>query len=113
MPETEHTRGNWERLGHILGVKLISLLLAIMVLVFALLGYLNIQLHRQHLEASALTSAERVSDVIKRSTTYYMLRNDREGMYHAISTMADEPGMVRVRIFDKRVESATRRIHLR
>ena len=30
-----------------------------------------------------------------------MLRNDREGMYHAIATMADEPGMVRVRIFDK------------
>jgi two-component system NtrC family sensor kinase len=101
MPETEHIRGNWERLTHSLGVKLISLLLAVMVLVFALLGYLNIQLHRQHLEASALTSAERVSDVIKRSTTYYMLRNDREGMYHAMSTMADEPGMVRVRIFDK------------
>jgi two-component system, NtrC family, sensor kinase len=101
MPETENKRGKWERLTHSLGVKLISLLLGIMVLVFALLGYLNIQLHRQHLEASALTSAERVSDVIKRSTTYYMLRNDREGMYHAMSTMADEPGMVRVRIFDK------------
>jgi two-component system, NtrC family, sensor kinase len=65
------------------------------------LGYLNIRLHRQHLEAAALTSAERVSDVIKRSTTYYMLRNDREGMYHAMATMADEPGMVRVRIFDQ------------
>jgi two-component system NtrC family sensor kinase len=101
MPETEHKRERWERLSHSLGVKLISLLLAVMVIVFALLGYLNIQLHRQHLEASALTSAERVSDVIKRSTTYYMLRNDREGMYHAMATMADEPGMVRVRIFDK------------
>ena len=65
------------------------------------MGYLNIRLHRQHLEAATLTSAERVSDVIKRSTTYYMLRNDREGMYHAIATMADEPGMVRVRIFDQ------------
>lgn len=101
MPETEHMRGKWERLSHSLGVKLISLLLAVMVVIFALLGYLNIQLHRQHLEASALSSAERVSDVIKRSTTYYMLRNDREGMYHAMATMADEPGMVRVRIFDK------------
>ena len=30
-----------------------------------------------------------------------MLRNDREGMYHAIATMADEPGIVRVRIFDR------------
>ena len=72
-----------------------------MLVIFALLGYLNIRLHRQHLEAATLASAERVSDVIKRSTTYYMLRNDREGLYHAIQTMADEPGMVKVRIFDQ------------
>jgi two-component system NtrC family sensor kinase len=72
-----------------------------MVVIFSLLGYLNIRLHRQHLEAATLTSAERVSDVIKRSTTYYMMRNDREGLYHAIQTMADEPGMVRVRILDQ------------
>jgi two-component system NtrC family sensor kinase len=77
------------------------LLLIVMTAIFALLGYLNIRLHRQHLEAATLTSAERVSDVIKRSTTYYMLRNDRVGMYHAMATMADEPGMVRVRIFDR------------
>lgn len=72
-----------------------------MVVIFALLGYLNIRLHRQHLETATLASAERVSDVIKRSTTYYMLRNDREGLYHAIQTMADEPGMVKVRILDQ------------
>ena len=72
-----------------------------MVVIFALLGYLNIRLHREHLEAAALASAERVSDVIKRSTTYYMLRNDREGLYHVMQTIADEPGMVKVRIFDR------------
>ena len=86
---------------HSLSAKLIALLLMLMLGIFGLLGYLNIRLHRQHLEAATLTSAERVSDVIKRSTTYYMLRNDRQGMYHAIATMADEPGMVRVRIFDR------------
>ncbi len=100
MPETEPDRGRWKRLTRSLSAKLISLLLLVMTGIFALLGYLNIHLHRQHLEAATLTSAERVSDVIKRSTTYYMLRNDREGMYHAMATMADEPGMVRVRIFD-------------
>lgn len=84
-----------------LSAKLISLLLLVMLGIFGLLGYLNIRLHRQHLEAATLTSAERVSDVIKRSTTYYMLRNNREGLYHAMATMADEPGMVRVRIFDR------------
>jgi two-component system, NtrC family, sensor kinase len=101
MPEIEPTRRQWNRLSRSLSAKLISLLLAVMIVVFALLGFLNIHLHRQHLEAAALASAERVSDVIKRSTTYYMLRNDREGMYHAMATMADEPGMVRVRIFDR------------
>jgi two-component system, NtrC family, sensor kinase len=101
MPETEAVRGQWDRLTHSLSAKLISLLLLVMVGIFGLLGYLNIRLHRQHLEAATLTSAERVSDVIKRSTSYYMLRNDREGMYHAMATMADEPGMVRVRIFDR------------
>jgi two-component system NtrC family sensor kinase len=101
MPETESHRVQWNRLTHSISAKLISLLLLVMVGIFGLLGYLNIRLHRQHLEAATLTSAERVSDVIKRSTSYYMLRNNREGLYHAMATMADEPGMVRVRIFDR------------
>ncbi len=103
MPEIEPTRSDlgWKRVTHSISAKLIGSLLAVMVVIFALLGYLNIRLHRQHLEAATLTSAERISDVIKHSTTYYMLRNDREGLYHAIQTMADEPGMVKVRILDQ------------
>src|SRR5690348_9151409 len=103
MPEIEPTRARIRRKRFSYGIsaKLILLLSSAMVLIFSLLGYLNTRLHRQHLEAAALTSAERVSDVIRRSTNYYMLRNDREGLYHAIGTMADEPGMVRVRIFDQ------------
>ena len=103
MPETEPIRVvvGWKRLTHSISAKLIGSLLAVMVVVFALLGYLNVRLHRQDLEAATLVSAERVSDIIKHSTTYYMLRNDREGLYHAIHTMEDEPGMVKVRIFDQ------------
>jgi two-component system NtrC family sensor kinase len=101
MPEIEPSRARWKRFTHSLSAKLITLLLASMVVIFALLGYLNIRLQRQHLEAATLTSAERVSDAIRRSATYYMLRNDREGLYHVIQTLADEPGMVKVRIFDK------------
>ena len=103
MRETEPIRSDlgWKRVTNSISAKLIGSLLAVMVVIFALLGYLNIRLHRQHLEAATLASAERVSDVIKHSTTYYMLRNDREGLYHAIQTMADEPGMVKVRILDQ------------
>ncbi|MBI3474520.1 MAG: HAMP domain-containing protein [Acidobacteria bacterium] len=104
MPETELTRW-WtavrEHFRHGLGTKLIGLLLGAMIVIFALLGYLTIRLHRQHLDAAALQSAERISDVIKRSTMYSMMRNDREGLYHSMATMANEPGVVRVRIFDR------------
>ena len=84
----------WKRRGRSLSAKLIALIFSAMVVIFALLGYANIRLHRQHLEAATLTSAERVSDVIKRSTSYHMLRNDREALYQTINTMADEPGIV-------------------
>ena len=104
MLETEPKR--WvaalvDRFSRGLGTKLIGLLLGAMLLIFGLLSYLTVRLHRQHLEAATLTSAERISDVIKHNTTEYMLRNDRDGLYHAMSTMAGEPGVMRVRVFDR------------
>jgi len=104
MTETEQER--WtsalaDRFSHGLGTKLTALLLGAMLLIFGLLSYLTVRLHRQHLEAATLISAERISDVIKNNTTEYMLRNDREGLYHAMSRMASEPGVMRVRIFDR------------
>jgi two-component system NtrC family sensor kinase len=101
MSETEPTRGRWLRLTLTLSAKLNILLLGAMIVIFALLGYLNVRLHRQHLEQDTLLSAERISDVIHHSTTEYMLRNDREGLYHSIQTMADEPGVEKIRIFDQ------------
>jgi len=91
----------WRRLGHTLSARLIVLLLAGMVGIFVLLGYLNIRLHRRHLEAATLLAAERMSDVIQHATTYHMLRNDRDALYQSISTMASEPGVVRIRIFNQ------------
>jgi len=77
------------------------MLLGAMLIIFALLGYLTTRLHRQHLETSTLVSAERISDVIRRNTNFYMLQNDRDGLHRVITTMANEPGMVRVRVFDR------------
>ena len=91
----------WIRVARSVSAKLVTLLVAAMAATFALLGFLNIRLHRQHLENATLASADRVSDVIKRSTSYYMLRNDREGLYHNIEAMADDPGVVRIRIINQ------------
>jgi two-component system, NtrC family, sensor kinase len=101
MQETEPTRGRWLRQTQSLSAKLNLLLLGAMVLIFALLGYLNVRLHRQHLEQNTLLSAERISDIITHGTTDYMLRNDREGLYRSIQTIAAQPGLEKIRIFDQ------------
>jgi two-component system, NtrC family, sensor kinase len=101
MPETEAKRSRWFRLTHSLSAKLNLLLLGAMLVIFALLGYLNVRLHRQHLEQNTLQAAERISDVIKQGTTDYMLRNDRSGLYQSIQTIAAEPGIYKIRIFDQ------------
>jgi two-component system NtrC family sensor kinase len=72
-----------------------------MAVVFGLLGYLNIQLHRKHLERAAEAEAARMSSVILRNTSYYMLRNQRDGLYHIITDLANEPGVLRIRIINE------------
>lgn len=91
----------WSRIAHSLSAKLIALLLGAMMLVFALLGFVNIRLHKKHLEATTVGAAERISDIIKRSTSYHMLRNDRDALYEMIHTMGNEPGIVHLRIIDQ------------
>jgi two-component system NtrC family sensor kinase len=103
MRETEAkpASGLLARVRYGIGTKLIAILLGAMVVIFAFLGYLTLRLQRQSLEAATLLSAERLSDIIRRNTSDYMLRNDREGLHRTISAMADEPGVVRVRVFDR------------
>jgi two-component system NtrC family sensor kinase len=100
-PEASLQVPAWRRLSQSLSAKLIALLVVVMVIIFALLGYANIRLHRQNLEAATLLSAERVSDVITRSTSYHMMHNDRDALYQNIAAMANEPGIVRIRIYDQ------------
>jgi two-component system NtrC family sensor kinase len=71
-----------------------------MTVIFLLFGYFSVRLHRQHLEAAALVSAEQQSEVLRRSASRYMLRNDRVGLYEMMVNMADQPGIVRVRIMN-------------
>src|SRR5579884_3056284 len=68
---------------------------------FAVFGYLNLRLQRKHLEETVLESADRVADLIQRSTRNQMLQNDRDALYQAIRDMGSEPGILRIRIFNK------------
>jgi two-component system NtrC family sensor kinase len=84
-----------------LAVKLALALVVSTASLFVLFGYLNLRLQRRQAQETVLQAADRVSDVIRRSTRYQMLRNDREALYQVIATIGNEPGIRRVRIFNE------------
>jgi two-component system NtrC family sensor kinase len=88
------------RVAHSVAGKLFVVLLAILLASFGLLGFMNVRLHRQHLEAARLADAERLSDVVRRSTSHYMLLNDRAALRHIVDTIGQEPGISDLRILN-------------
>jgi two-component system NtrC family sensor kinase len=94
--------GPWrQRLRAGLGVKLALTLGVSTAAFFSVFGYLNLRLQRQQSQEMVLQSADRISDLIQRSTRYQMLRNDREALYQVIATIGNEPGIRRIRIFNE------------
>jgi two-component system NtrC family sensor kinase len=95
------SHGGWMRqLSHSISMKLMISIFVVMIVIFGLLGFFSIRLHRKNLEAAALVSAEQQSEVLRRSASHYMLMNDRLGLYEMMLNMADQPGVVRVRIMN-------------
>jgi len=90
----------WQRLGQSISAKLMVSIFVVLIIIFSLLGYFSIRDQRKHLEEAALVSAEQQSEVLRRSASRYMLNNDRIGLYEMMLNMADQPGMVRVRIMN-------------
>ena len=81
--------------------KLALALIASTAGLFVLFGYFNLRELRRHSEEMVLQSADRVTDVIQRSTRYEMLRNDRQALYNVIQELGTQPGIRRIRIFNK------------
>jgi two-component system, NtrC family, sensor kinase len=84
-----------------LAAKLAICVVASTALLFSLFGYLNLRMERRQSQDLVLQSAERITDLILRSTYFLMLRNDREALYRVIQELGSEPGIRRIRIFNK------------
>lgn len=84
-----------------LSIKLTICLIGGMVIIFSIVGYQNVALHKRHLEEMMIASADRISDTVKRSTRYSMMKNHRDEVYQIIKTIGAQPGMNKVRIFNE------------
>jgi two-component system, NtrC family, sensor kinase len=69
--------------------------------IFSIFTYFNLRVQRRGSQELVVQSAERVADIIQRSTRYQMMHNDREALYQVIRDVGSEPGIRRVRIFNK------------
>jgi two-component system NtrC family sensor kinase len=84
-----------------LSLKLAFWLALGLAAVFGTVSYWGGRVYRQTLEEVNTTSAERMGDVIKRATRRSMLQNNREDLYFTIRTMASQPGLRRIRIYNQ------------
>jgi two-component system NtrC family sensor kinase len=88
------------RVKHV-STKLLVLLLACLASGSAVLGYINIRLHRHDLEQVSLEQAIEISDFIRDNTYRSMMANDRQGLYEAIQAIGDHSEIERIRIINK------------
>lgn len=88
------------RLAATLSGKLFVAVLFVLLLSLGALGVVNIRLQRQHLETARRNAAERMSDVIRRSTTYTMLRNDRAALAEIVAMIGRDPAIAALRVID-------------
>lgn len=83
-----------------IATKLGACLVVSTVAIFGVFGYWSLHLQRHGAEDLILQGAGQISDVIKNSTRYQMIQNDREGLYETIRSIGREPGIERVLILN-------------
>ena len=84
-----------------LAAKLAVCVIASTAAFFTLFGFINLRMERARSRSLVEESAARITDVILRSTRYEMLHNDRDALVNIVQELGSEPGIRRIRIFNK------------
>jgi two-component system NtrC family sensor kinase len=73
----------------------------LLLALFGIYSYLTVRFHSDQMMDQVIESANRVSDVIKKSMHYSMMLNRKEDTYQIIATIGEEPGVEGIRIYNK------------
>lgn len=82
--------------------RLLAGIFVVMVVGVGILTFALVEIQTDRYTKISTATAQRVSDIIKRSTQYSMLLNRREDIYHIINTVGSEPGIDAIRIYNKK-----------
>lgn len=84
-----------------LSLSLFLWLFGVIIVAFAGYAWVSVQTSAGHWNQTVLACASRFSDLIRSSTHYGMLLNRKQDVHQIIETVAREPGVEGVRIYDK------------
>lgn len=84
-----------------LGSKLILSISLVILAAVGFIAYFTTNLQKQHLTDEVIKGAGRVSETVKRSTRYDMLKYEPEDVHEIINTIGEQPGIEKIRIFNK------------
>lgn len=84
-----------------LGFKLILFVGSILVIALGIFTYVSINSQKRQLIGEVLKGASRISETIKRSTRYDMLKHEIEAVHNIIETIGEQEGIDKIRIFNK------------
>jgi two-component system, NtrC family, sensor kinase len=87
----------WNRLAFRLAAAVSASSLAVV----GISAYLFVQFQERHIVGEVLRGAALVSDTIKSATYHDMLADRRENAYQSMQVISHQPGITRVRIFNK------------
>jgi two-component system NtrC family sensor kinase len=76
----------------------------LLLVLFGIHSYFSVRFYTDEMMSQVVENANNVSDFIKSSTHYSMLLNRKQDVYEIIRTIARQPGINSIRIFNKRGE---------
>ncbi len=89
---------------NLLGFRVFLIILFVMLVGTAVLTKLSVDHQAEQYLRDAILGANRIGDIIKRSTNYSMMLNRQEDIHQIINTIGNEPGIEAIRIYDKKGE---------
>lgn len=75
-----------------------------LLFVFGIYSYFSVRFYTDQIMSQVMESAQNLSEVIKSSTHYSMLKNQKEDVYEIINTIGKLHGVGGIRIYNKRGE---------
>jgi len=84
-----------------LSVRMFVLAAVVTLAGMGFLAWMMVRMHSVDLEQEAVQGALRISDTLRRSTRYSMLKNRKEDVAEIVHEVGAQPGIEQIRIFNK------------